>query len=113
MEQLCSTPPPPDNNYINILAEYFARLSFLVRFSLFFPLAHSPKRQPCVAWLTVFREKSRWKPAQAYCKQAHNTLAFPARMECSLKDEREQALFPCFPICKSSSYAVPQPGQSF
>lgn len=68
MEQLCSTPPPPDNNYINILAEYFARLSFLVRFSLFFPLAHSPKRQPCVAWLTVFREKSRWKPAQAYRK---------------------------------------------
>ena len=63
--------------------------------------------------LTVFREKSRWKPAQAYCKQAHNTLAFPARMECSLKDEREQALFPGFPICKSSSYAVPQPGQSF
>ena len=78
-----------------------------------FPLAHSPKRQPCVAWLTVFREKSRWKPAQAYCKQAHNTLAFPARMECSLKDEREQALFPGFPICKSSSYTVPQPGQSF
>lgn len=78
-----------------------------------FPLAHSPKRQPCVAWLTVFREKSRWKPAQAYCKQAYNTLAFPARMECSLKDEREQALFPGFPICKSSSYAVPQPGQSF
>ncbi|MFQ8591891.1 MAG: hypothetical protein ACLSAW_19925 [Bacteroides stercoris] len=33
-----------------------------------FPLAHSPKRQPCVAWLTVFREKSRWKPAQAYRK---------------------------------------------
>ena len=31
-----------------------------------------------MAWLTVFREKSRWKPAQAYCKQAHNTLAFPA-----------------------------------
>ncbi|RHA27215.1 hypothetical protein DWZ34_09095 [Phocaeicola plebeius] len=66
-----------------------------------------------MAWLTIFREKSRWKPAQAYCKQAHNTLAFPARMECSLKDEREQALFPGFPICKSSSYAVPQPGQSF
>ncbi|RGM41341.1 hypothetical protein [Phocaeicola vulgatus] len=66
-----------------------------------------------MAWLTVFREKSRWKPAQAYCKQARNTLAFPARMECSLKDEREQALFPGFPICKSSSYAVPQPGQSF
>ena len=82
-------------------------------FYILFQLAHSPKRQPCVAWLTVFREKSRWKPAQAYCKQAHNTLAFPARMECSLKDEREQALFPGFPICKSSSYAVPQPGQSF
>ncbi|MFK1865604.1 hypothetical protein ACIXJZ_09530 [Bacteroides fragilis] len=31
-------------------------------------MAHSPKRQPCVAWLTVFREKSRWKPAQAYRK---------------------------------------------
>ncbi|MCS2214187.1 MULTISPECIES: hypothetical protein [Bacteroidaceae] len=76
-------------------------------------MAHSPKRQPCVAWLTVFREKSRWKPAQASCKQTHNTLAFPARMECSLKDEREQALFPCFPICKSSSYAVPQLGRSF
>ena len=30
-----------------------------------------------------------------------------------IKDEREQALFPSFPICKSSSYAVPQPGQSF
>lgn len=82
-------------------------------FYILFQLAHSPKRQPCVAWLTVFREKSRWKPAQAYCKQAHNTLAFPARMECSLKDEREQALFPSFPICKSSSYAVPQPGRSF
>ena len=63
-----------------------------------------------MAWLTVFRGKSRWKPAQAYCKQAHNTLAFPARMECSLKDEREQALFPCFPKCKSSSYAVPLAG---
>ena len=33
-----------------------------------FPLAHSPKRQPCVAWLTDFREKSRWKLAQAYRK---------------------------------------------
>ena len=63
-----------------------------------------------MAWLTVFRGKSRWKPAQASCKQAHNTLAFPARMECSLKDEREQALFPCFPKCKSSSYAVPLAG---
>ena len=39
-------------------------------FYILFQLAHSPKRQPCVAWLTVFREKSRWKPAQAYCKQA-------------------------------------------
>ncbi len=57
MEQLCSTPPPPENNYINILAEYFARLLFLVRFSLFFPLAHSPKRQRCIASQTVFREK--------------------------------------------------------
>jgi len=75
-----------------------------------FPLAHSTKRQPCVAWLTVFREKSRWKPAQAYCKQAHNTLAFPVRMECSLKDERKQALFPCFPICKSSSLCSPPAG---
>ena len=78
-----------------------------------FPTGTFPKRQPCVAWLTVFREKSRWKPAQAYCKQAHNTLAFPARMECSLKDEREQALFPGFPICKSSSYAVPSRDSRF
>ena len=36
--------------------------------------------------------------------------AFPARMECSLKDEREQALFPCFPICKSSSLCSPPAG---
>ena len=31
-------------------------------------------------------------------------------MECSLKDEREQALFPCFPICKSSSLCSPPSG---
>lgn len=31
-------------------------------------------------------------------------------MECSLKDEREQALFPCFPICKSSSLCSPPAG---
>lgn len=105
---------PHNNLYPSILHSSTLRAVHRLPAFLFpFPLAHSPKRQPCVAWLTVFREKSRWKPAQAYCKQAHNTLAFPARMECSLKDEREQALFPCFPICKSSSYAVPQPGQSF
>ena len=46
-------------------------------------------------------------------EHGHHDTPFPARMECSLKDEREQALFPSFPICKSSSYAVPQPGQSF
>ncbi|EEY84639.1 hypothetical protein HMPREF0103_0584 [Bacteroides sp. 2_1_33B] len=50
-----------------------------------------------MAWLTVFREKSRWKPAQAYCKQAHNTLAFPARMECSLKRPKGTGTFPLFP----------------
>ena len=81
--------------------------AFFISFS---KLAHSPKRQPCMAWLTVFCEKSRWKPAQAYCKQAHNTLAFPAHMECSLKEEREQALFPCFPICKSFSLCSPPAG---
>ena len=37
-------------------------------FYILFQLAHSPKRQPCVAWLTDFREKSRWKLAQAYRK---------------------------------------------
>jgi len=31
-------------------------------------------------------------------------------MECSLKDEREQALFPGFPICKSSSLCSPPAG---
>ena len=31
-------------------------------------------------------------------------------MECSLKDEREQALFPCFSICKSSSLCSPPAG---
>ena len=64
-----------------------------------------------MAWPTCFREKSRWKPAQEYCKQAHNTLAFSARMECSLKDGRGQALFPCFPICKSSSLRSPPAGR--
>ena len=44
------------------------KLSFPDLLDFPFPLAHSPKRQPCVAWLTVFREKSRWKPAQAYRK---------------------------------------------
>ncbi|MEQ2552733.1 hypothetical protein [Phocaeicola dorei] len=100
----------PNKVYSSTLRAVRRLPAFFISFSM---LAHSPKRQPCMAWLTVFREKSRWKPAQAYCKQAHNTLAFPARLECSLKAEREQALFPCFPTCKSSSYAVPQPGQSF
>lgn len=51
-----------------------------------FSLAHSPKRQSCVAWLTVFREKSRWKPAQAYRKMnlpypclSHPHGVFPKR----------------------------------
>ncbi|MDV7061843.1 hypothetical protein RS666_08505 [Phocaeicola dorei] len=66
-----------------------------------------------MAWLTVFREKSRWKPAQAYCKQARNTLAFPARIKRSLKDEREQALFTRFSPRKSSSRGSHQPGQPF
>ena len=52
-----------------------------------FPLAHSTKRQPCVAWLTVFREKSRWKSAQAYRK-----MNLP------------------YPICKSSSLCSPPAG---
>ena len=97
----------PNKVYSSTLRAVRRLPAFFISFSM---LAHSPKRQPCMAWLTVFREKSRWKPAQAYCKQAHNTLAFPARMECSLKDEREQALFPCFPICKSSSLCSPPAG---
>ena len=97
----------PNKVYSSTLRAVRRLPAFFISFSM---LAHSPKRQPCMAWLTVFREKSRWKPAQAYCKQAHNTLAFPARMECSLKDEREQALFPCFPTCKSSSLCSPPAG---
>ena len=114
MEQLCSTPPPPENNYVNILAEYFARLFFLVRFSLFFPLAHSPKRQRCMASQTVFREKSLWKPAQEYRKvnSRHTCFSRPHRQfPNGLNGEQE--LFPCFPTCKSSSLSSPPAGRSF
>ena len=67
-----------------------------------FPPAHSPKRQPCGAWLTVFREKSLRKPAQAYRKTGF-------RHPC----EREQELLSRFPIGKPSPLCSPPAGRSF
>ncbi|WP_259326734.1 hypothetical protein, partial [Bacteroides caccae] len=51
-----------------VLKKKKVRILTHLHFLFPFPLAHSPKRQPCVAWLTDFREKSRWKLAQAYRK---------------------------------------------
>lgn len=73
-------------------------------FHVLFQLAHSPKRQRCMASQTFFVKRAVGNPHKRMTRRACHTLAFPARMECSLKDEREQALFPCFPACKSSSF---------
>ncbi len=78
-----------------------------------FPPAHSPKRQPCGAWLTVFREKSFRKPAQAYRKTGfrHPCLSRPL-CKCSLSDKREQELLSRFPIGKPSPLCSPPAGRS-
>lgn len=60
-------------------------------------------------WL-YFVKRAVGNPHKRTARWTCHTLAFPARMECSLKDERKQALFPCFPICKSSSLCSPPAG---
>jgi hypothetical protein len=43
-------------------------------------------------------------PHKRIASKPATPLPFPPAFNCSLKDEKKQALFPCFPACKSSSY---------
>lgn len=107
--------------YYNRTRNYNNIFSFTIRFLLAsnlvllaFQLAHSPKRQRCMASQTVFREKSLWKPAQEYRKvnSRHTCFSRPHRQfPNGLNGEQE--LSPCFPTCKSSSLSSPPAGRSF
>ena len=81
--------------------------------SIFYSLFHwHIPRNASRAWhgWLIFVKRAVGNSHKRTARWTCHTLAFPARMECSLKDEREQALFPCFHICKSSSLCSPPAG---